>query len=125
MNNLKHYILLLEDSTCDILLTKNAFKNTAFVLSVDNKTDFYYALKIRPLDLIVADYKLPSFGHLEALRMSKEENPHIPFVYYTGYTSEENKAEAIKAGADGYIDKANQNELIRVARMYFHLPTAA
>jgi PAS domain S-box-containing protein len=55
--------------------------------------------------LILADYSLPQFDGMTALRMARKLVPQIPFVIVTGSVSEEVAVECMKAGAADYVLK--------------------
>jgi PAS domain S-box-containing protein len=56
-------------------------------------------------DLILADYTLPSFDGLSALRLAKGLRPDIPFLFVSGTLGEDVAVEALKIGATDYILK--------------------
>ncbi|MEM0993166.1 MAG: response regulator [Bacteroidota bacterium] len=63
-------------------------------------------------DLILTDYNLPDYNGLEALLVSKEKMPQVPFVFVTGTLNDEEKvAQAVLRGASGYILKDNLKEI--------------
>ncbi|MCM8774102.1 MAG: sigma-54 dependent transcriptional regulator, partial [Candidatus Omnitrophica bacterium] len=62
-------------------------------------------VKSAPLDLIIADLKMPKVDGLELLKRVKEINPEITVVLITGYGSIETAVEAMKLGAFDYITK--------------------
>ena len=56
-------------------------------------------------DLILADYTLPSFDGLSALKLALEKCPDVPFIFVSGTLGEEVAVEALKIGATDYILK--------------------
>ena len=71
---------------------------------VDNDTDFTAALS-PDLDLILADYTLPSFDVRSALTRLAESGLNVPFIVVSGTISEEIAVACIKAGAADYLVK--------------------
>jgi DNA-binding NtrC family response regulator len=65
-------------------------------------------------DLILADYNLPSFDGLSALRLLRERGLEIPFVLISGTLGEERAIESVKAGATDYVMKARLERLAPV-----------
>ncbi|MBI4841866.1 MAG: GAF domain-containing protein, partial [candidate division NC10 bacterium] len=57
------------------------------------------------LDIILADYSLPQFDALRALRLLQERGLDIPFIVVTGSIGEEMAVECIKRGAADYLLK--------------------
>src|SRR5260370_15930837 len=56
-------------------------------------------------DLVLADFRLPAFSGLAALRILQQERPTIPLIIVTGTLDEETAAECIKLGATDYLLK--------------------
>ena len=63
------------------------------------------ALHRTPVDLVLADYKMPDMNGIELLKASKQLNPEIPVVLLTAYGSIASAVEAMKAGAYDYLTK--------------------
>ncbi len=108
-------ILLVEDldSDADLLeyqLQKSGFNYT--IKRVDNENDFTEILNDhKHTDIILADYSLPQFSGLKALKIAKKLNEDIPFILVTGTQSEEVAVDCIKQGADDYILKSSLTRL--------------
>jgi DNA-binding NtrC family response regulator len=56
-------------------------------------------------DLILTDLRMPGFGGLDVLRVSKESTPDVPVILFTGYPTVETAVQAIKEGAFDYLTK--------------------
>lgn len=101
-------ILHLEDDPKDaelihaVLEAEDIFSE---VTRVDTQADFVAALDRGDLDLVLADYTLPSFDGVSALRISLEKCPDIPFIFVSGTLGEEVAIEALKIGATDYLIK--------------------
>lgn len=107
-------ILLLEDSNDDQLfirrqIIKSGLKSL-FVTS-DNKSTYEKLVKSFEPDLILSDYYVPGFIENEALNISKEFNPKIPFIYLTAYYSIKLEEIIKVSNADGFLNKENLNDL--------------
>lgn len=61
-------------------------------------------------DAIIADYDLPETDGIQFLRIVREKYPGLPFIIFTGTSSEEIVIEALNNGADYYIKKGNDPE---------------
>lgn len=108
-------ILYLEDDVLDEELIRTMILNDCpkcNVISVSTKKDFTFNLKTFPIDLILADYDLPDFSGLAALKITRRIYPNIPFIFVTGRISEDMAIEAIKAGATDYVFKDKLGKLI-------------
>jgi CheY-like chemotaxis protein len=112
--NRPYRILLVEDSTFDAILVKNAIGKVldqSEILIVETKETFSKALmEFRP-DIILSDLSLPVFDWLHAFRIAKEQSPLIPFIIVTGSTSKDYAAECIKAGVIDVILKDHIEKL--------------
>jgi DNA-binding NarL/FixJ family response regulator len=74
------------------------------------------ARRLRP-DLIVADITMPVMSGLEALRLLKAERSTARFIFLTIHTDARLAAEAMRAGARGYLLKeAAGEELLEAIR---------
>ncbi len=67
--------------------------------------DFREALAGAPPDLVLADYTLPGFDGLAALKILLQHSPDIPFIFVSGSLGEERAIEALKSGATDYVLK--------------------
>lgn len=72
---------------------------------VIDKPDFLKALREFKPDIILSDHSLPAFNSLEALKITREEGNHSPFILVTATMSEEYAVNVIKEGASDYILK--------------------
>ena len=101
-------ILNLEDSKNDhdLIVARLNEEGMKFEISrVETKEDFIAALENKKFDLILADYKLPLFSGTEALEITKEKVPNMPFIFVTGSMGEEKAIATLKQGATDYMLK--------------------
>src|SRR5579863_5745187 len=61
-------------------------------------------------DLILLDLALPGQSGLELLPQFKERQPDLPIIMITAYGTVDNVVEAIRAGADNFVQKPWDNE---------------
>ena len=107
-------ILFLEDDISDAeLIWREIQKNgiTYEKLMVDNKNDYLDGLKKFKPDVIIADYTLPHFDGMTAIKLRNEFTPLTIFILVTGSMNDEIAVECMKAGADDYIIKNNLSRL--------------
>jgi PAS domain-containing protein len=71
---------------------------------VETEADYVASLHA-DLTMILADYTLPQFDALRALRLLQERGLDIPFIVVTGSISEEVAVECMKQGAADYVLK--------------------
>ena len=67
-------------------------------------------------DLILADYRLPDFTGLDALKLVREKFPALPFILMSGTIGELAAIESLKAGATDYVLKQNRERLPSAVR---------
>ncbi len=106
--------LLLEDSIQDAELIQELLEADHFVCEVtrvQTRAEFVAALEHSGIDLILADYKLPSFDGLSALQLALDARPDLPFIFVSGF-GEEIAIEALTSGATDYILKTRLSRLV-------------
>jgi PAS domain S-box-containing protein len=107
-------ILFVEDVPSDVDLAVLELRKEKLDFeyhTVCTGVDLIGELKRFKPDLVISDYMMPSFNGLQALKLTKENNPEIPFILYTGSVNEETAVECIKAGAQDYIIKEHMTRL--------------
>ena len=80
-------MLYLEDDPKDADLVQAMLQAGGFacdVTRVETRVDFCAALEQSGFDLILADYTLPSFDGISALRIAVEKRPEVPFIFVSG-----------------------------------------
>ncbi|MGO9379096.1 MAG: response regulator [Dissulfurispiraceae bacterium] len=109
---MKKMILIIDDSPTDIELTEIALEATEREISVCSASDGTSALSMLRIghglpDLILLDLKMPGMGGIEVLREIRVDNRlrEIPVVVVTSSALESDRADAIAAGANCYIQK--------------------
>jgi signal transduction histidine kinase len=108
-------ILLLEDSTPDAELIQELLEADHFVCEVtrvQTRAEFVAGLENVGINLILADYKLPSFDGLSALKLALDARAELPFIFVSGSLGEEVAIEAVKIGATDYVVKSRLSRLV-------------
>jgi PAS domain S-box-containing protein len=108
-------ILLLEDNYHDAELIQALLEANHFVcevIRVQTRDEFVAGLEDAGLDLILADYKLPSFDGLSALQLALDARSDLPFIFVSGSLGEEVAIEAVKIGATDYVVKSRLSRLV-------------
>ena len=75
--------LVLEDDAADVELVRAMLTHAGLAVSfvvVDSRESFCAALREHEFELILADYMLPSFDGLSALKLAREIVPEVPFI---------------------------------------------
>jgi PAS domain S-box-containing protein len=108
-------ILSLEDDPNDAELILELLEADGIAcefLRVDTQTAFQASLEQGEIDLILADYTLPSFDGLSALQLAMTLRPEAPFIFVTGTLGDEVAIEALKVGATDYVLKTRLSRLV-------------
>src|SRR5450756_2463816 len=80
-------VLCLEDILKDAELLNEMLVDAGFLVSMDIATkekEYLALLKGRNYDIILADYTLPGFDALDALKLALELQPEVPFICVSG-----------------------------------------
>jgi PAS domain S-box-containing protein len=106
-------ILSLEDDPYDaelIQATLEADGVACEMIRVDTQPAFAGSLD-GSIDVILADYTLPSFDGLSALKHAMSVCPEVPFIFVSGTLGEEVAIETLKVGATDYVLKTRLSRL--------------
>lgn len=101
-------ILQVEDSESDAGLIVRQLQKSGYVVEskrVDKAAPMRKALTTENWDVIIADYQIPQFDALEALRIRNSCARDVPFIIVSGTIGEETAVEMMRAGAQDYILK--------------------
>ena len=107
------HLLILEDYPNDAELAVKELGREGFTVEwsrVETEEAFRKALEKKP-DLILADYVVPSFGGIDALKVQQELAPEVPLIIISGRIGEDTAVECVKSGAIDYILKDNLSRL--------------
>ena len=107
-------ILHLEDNSADALLVQDQLEQdglAAKITVVVRRDEFIRALNEGKWDLVLADYRLPDFTALDALKIVRANHAILPFILMSATLDEQAAIESLKAGATDYILKHNRDRL--------------
>jgi len=107
-------VLHLEDAIRDTELVQASLDEEGIrseLTRVEAEQDFISALTGGRFDLILADYTLPAFDGLSALKLAQQHAPDVPFLFVSGTLGEDVAIEALKKGATDYVLKTHLNRL--------------
>lgn len=108
-------ILILEDCITDAELIERDLRKGGLEFTakrVERKEDFEAALTDFAPDLILSDFKLPSFDGISAMRFARNEKPDTPFIFVTGEMGEEVAINTLRDGATDYVLKHRLSRLV-------------
>src|ERR1700675_4619564 len=108
-------ILSIEDDPKDAKLIQDLLETEGVaceVTRVDTQAALLASVEQGGIDLILADYSLPSFDGISALKFAMKACPDVPFIFVSGTLGEEVAIEALKIGATDYILKTRLSRLV-------------
>jgi two-component system, cell cycle sensor histidine kinase and response regulator CckA len=101
-------VLLIEDSEADADLIVHTiirtYPSAHFDWAVSRK-QFTELLAANAYDIVLAEYRLPDWTGMEALRELRHLGRDIPLILITGELGDERAVECVKAGAADYLLK--------------------
>jgi diguanylate cyclase (GGDEF)-like protein/PAS domain S-box-containing protein len=101
-------ILIVEDNPGDAVLEAEQLKSEGLLfeyLRVETEEEYCRELDRFKPDIILADYRLPRFDGLQALRLVRQKYPFIPLIIVSGALDEEAAIALLREGAVDYILK--------------------
>jgi PAS domain S-box-containing protein len=108
-------VLHLEDDPADAELVQARIAEAGFACRITNarmREEFEAALHDGGMDIILADYQLPMYDGMAALRLVLEVCPDVPFIVVSGTMGEEAAIDALTHGATDYVLKQNLSRLV-------------
>lgn len=108
-------ILHLEDDPADAELIQTKIEEAGLngqITRVQTKADFDQALNEGGYTLILADFNLPMYDGMSALRLAQERCPDIPFIFISGTMGEDAAIDGLTRGATDYVLKQRLSRLV-------------
>lgn len=112
-------LLLIEDEEDDAIMTIEELRKGGYapdVTRVDTPAALEAALENDGWDAVIADYSLPSFTGIDALRIVQAKGIDVPFILVSGAICEERATEVLKAGFHDFIVKGHLARLAQVLK---------
>lgn len=110
-------LMLVVDDNSDICnyVASNFQKQYRIELATNGKDGFQKGIEIIP-DIVISDVMMPGMTGLELCRRLKadERTSHIPVILLTARQSDESKTEGYETGADAYVTKPFNSNVLRV-----------
>jgi len=106
-------ILVIDDSIQDREFLANILVDAGYVAHTMPDGESGVSLcRSRNPDLVLVDMMMPGINGIEVLRAIKSEQPSIKVILCTSAGSEVSVALAMRIGADGYIVKPYNRDMI-------------
>jgi signal transduction histidine kinase/ligand-binding sensor domain-containing protein/CheY-like chemotaxis protein/AraC-like DNA-binding protein len=114
-------IMVVEDNTDLLMYITEMLKPLGAIVTASNGAEAYELIQKNVPSLIVSDLMMPVMDGAELCRKVKTDirYKHVPFLLLTASDSELAKKDVYEAGADGFITKPFNSEIlfIRIKRM--------
>lgn len=125
MQNRGVKVLIIDDDSSIRNMLSIVLKNEGYeVDAVESAIVALKKLKKETVDLIISDIKMPEISGIELLRKVKSIDREIPVIMITGFGSTNDAVEAMKIGAEDYINKPfNLEELKIIINKSMHKKT--
>lgn len=101
-------VLFVEDSEGDATIVARELRRNGFAPvweRVETPDELRDALKRRAWHVVISDSSVPRLDPLEALRVTKEVEPQLPFIVVSGTVPAELAVEAMRRGAADWVGK--------------------
>lgn len=108
-------VLMVEDNLADAELIQISLSQAhlpVITRCVETRDDFAREVEVFAPDVILADYSLPQFSGVAALRLVRDMGLSTPFILVSGAVGDEKAVEILKNGATDYILKDNLVKLV-------------
>jgi two-component system cell cycle sensor histidine kinase/response regulator CckA len=109
------HVLIVEDSELDSAVLLRTLRQSGYDLvhkRVDTAEDLHEALRERHWDCIISDFSMPGFSGISALKIVREKDSNVPFIFVSGTIGEDVAVEAMRGGAQDYVLKGNLARLL-------------
>ncbi|MBI4846019.1 MAG: sigma-54-dependent Fis family transcriptional regulator [Candidatus Omnitrophica bacterium] len=111
---MKTHILVTDDEPLVRKSLKEILRYEGY--NVTTAEDGEKALKVLeeyPVDIIMADIKMPNVGGIELLKKVRDRYPKTHIILMSAYANVENAVEAMRLGATDYITKPLDDEQVK------------
>jgi len=107
-------VLHVDDDASLLKLAKRALQTEGSfqVETALSVQEAFQKMKEEKFDVIVSDYFMPDKDGLTFLKELREKGENIPFIIFTGKGREEVAKEALNLGADQYLSKTGDPEIV-------------
>lgn len=107
-------VLIVEDSEDDCLMLLDTLEQSRFSIRwtrVESEPQLRDALT-QDWHVVFSDYSMPNFSGTKALKIIRENDPDVPFIFVSGTIGEETAVEAMRSGAQDYVMKGQLTRVL-------------
>ncbi len=117
INNYEKPLVIIIDDNEDLrFYLKENLKQNFTILESKNAREGWYNIVSKKPQLVVSDIMMPGENGIELCRRIKNDSKtsHIPVILLSARTSVEQKIEGLEAGADDYVTKPFNYEILEL-----------
>lgn len=101
-------VLVIENAEADAALNLHELERAGFQCRsriIGTRGELLDLFPRFPFDIVLADYRLPSWNGMDAFAAIRDAGRDVPFILVTGFLGEEVAVECIKQGVTDYVLK--------------------
>lgn len=102
---MKKRILVVDDDTMNLMLTKRILEKEYDVLLAQSGKEALEKMKGEEIDLVLLDIAMPEMNGIETFERMKEIAAELPVIFLTASGYEDDVMNAIRLGAANYLKK--------------------
>ena len=107
-------ILVVDDDSASVEAVTEILEREGYDLfAASGGREALEILAAENLDVVITDEKMPDLSGMDLLKHIKDNHPYTQVIILTGYGSIDSAVKATKAGADGYLEKPIQLNILR------------
>jgi len=108
-------VIIIDDNrNFRVMLKTFLSENNYTVFEASNSDEALSTIRENPIDLALLDLKLGSENGIELLKLLREHQPLLPIILMTAYATIETAVTAIKLGANDYIQKPINLDMLAI-----------
>ena len=107
-------ILVVDDDSASVEAVVEVLEREGYdLLAASGGREALEILTAENIDVVITDEKMPDLSGIDLLKHIKDNYPYTQVIILTGYGSIDSAVEATRAGADGYLEKPIQINILR------------
>ena len=107
-------ILVVDDDQASVEAASEVLEREGYALfAASGGRKALEILAAENIDVVITDEKMPDLSGIDLLKHIKDNYPYTQVIILTGYGSIDSAVEATRAGADGYLEKPIQINILR------------
>ena len=107
-------ILVVDDDSASVEAVSEILEREGYdLLAASGGREALETLAAEDIDVVITDEKMPDLSGIDLLKHIKDSYPYTQVIILTGYGSIDSAVQATKAGADGYLEKPIQINILR------------